>query len=150
MPTSAHIAWLRISPRPGKNLDVSSLEFIAEMGIRGDRHAKPSSRNQVLLMDVETLDTLNLSPGNLRENVATWGIDIAALEEGDQIQLGSEARLVISHPCDPCHKMEAIRPGLEAELVGRRGTLATVTQGGIVVPGDPITVVEAASPTQGH
>lgn len=148
MPTNAHIAWLRVSPSPGANLGVSSLEFITEMGIRGDRHAKPNSRNQVLLMDVETLDSLNLSPGSVRENVATRGIDIAALEEGVQIQLGSKARLVISHPCDPCHKLEAVRPGLEAELEApRRGMLATVTQGGIVIPGDPITVTKTASLT---
>ncbi len=146
MSTSAHVAWLRLSPQPGENVAVNSLNFVAGEGIEGDRHAKPDSRNQVLLMDVETLDALDLSPGDVRENVATRGIDIAALVEGDQIQLGSEARVVVSHPCDPCAKMEALRPGLQADLEGRRGMLATVAEGGVVLSGDPIIVPPASRP----
>ena len=71
MSSTAHVAWLRLSPRSGQNLDVSSLSFVADLGIEGDRHAKPDTRNQVLLMDTETLDALELAPGDIRENVAT-------------------------------------------------------------------------------
>ncbi len=146
MSTLAHVAWLRLSPQPGQNVSVSSLSFVANEGIEGDRHAKPNSRSQVLLMDVETLDALRLSSGDVSENVATRGIDVASLVEGDQIRIGSEVQLVISHPCDPCKKMEALRPGLQAELEGRRGMLATVADGGVVLPGDPITVTAAIRP----
>ena len=102
MSSAAHVAWLRLSPRSGQNLDVSSLSFVADLGIEGDRHAKPDTRNQVLLMDTETLDALELAPGDIRENVATRGIDLASLREGDRLGIGAEAEVVISHPCDPC------------------------------------------------
>ena len=82
MSSSPHVAWLRLSPRPGENVDVSSLSFVADLGIEGDRHANPDSRNQVLLMDTETLDVLELGPGDIRENVATTGIDSRRVERG--------------------------------------------------------------------
>ena len=146
MSIPSHVAWLRLSPRPGQNVGVSSLSFVANEGIEGDRHAKPYARNQVLFIDVETLDLLDLSPGDVRENVATRGIDVASLAEGDHIQIGSEAQVVVSHPCDPCHKMEALRPGLQAELEGRRGMLATVVTGGVVSLGDPVIVTSPTRP----
>ena len=144
MSTTAHVAWLRLSPRSGQNVDVSSLSFIADLGIEGDRHAQPDSRNQVLLMDTETLDVLELGPGDIRENVATTGVDLASLSEGDRLRIGAEVEVVISHPCDPCSKMDALRPGLQEEIRGRRGMLSTVSAGGVAVAGDPITVTTAA------
>ena len=144
MSSTAHVAWLRLSPRSGQNLDVSSLSFVADVGIEGDRHAKPDTRNQVLLMDTETLDALELAPGDIRENVATRGIDLASLREGERLRIGAEAEVVISHPCDPCSKMDALRPGLQEEIRGRRGMLANVSASGVVVAGDPITFTAAA------
>ena len=38
--------------------------------------------------------------------------------------------------------MDEIRPGLRAELEGRRGVLTSVEQGGTIKVGDPITVME--------
>jgi MOSC domain-containing protein YiiM len=40
--------------------------------------------------------------------------------------------------CDPCHLMEKIRPGLQAELEGRRGMLASVVTPGRVAVGDAV------------
>lgn len=143
MSSSPHVAWLRLSPRPGENVDVSSLSFVADMGIEGDRHANPDSRNQVLLMDTETLDVLELGPGDIRENVATTGMDLAALNEGDRLRIGAEVEVVISHPCEPCYKMDILRPGLQEDIRGRRGMLAVVGTGGVVVAGDPISLASA-------
>ena len=144
MSSTAHVAWLRLSPRSGQNVGVNSLSFVADIGIEGDRHAKPDTRNQVLLMDTETLDALDLAPGDIRENVATSGIDLASLREGDRLRIGAEAEVVISHPCDPCSKMDALRPGLQEDIRGRRGMLGTVSASGVAVAGDPITVTAAA------
>ena len=144
MSTVSHVAWVRVSPAPGRNEAVASLNLIADLGIEGDRHAKPGKRNQVLLMDCETLDALELHAGHLRENIATRGVDLILLQEGDRLRIGTQVELLISHPCAPCHKMDAIRDGLQQELEGRRGMLAVVVSGGAIAPGDEIEVQPAA------
>ncbi len=140
MGVNPHVAWVRVSPEPGRNVPVASLNLIENLGIEGDRHAKPGGRSQVLIMDTETLDALDLRAGDVRENIATQGLDSASLEEGDRLRLGPDAELVVSHPCDPCSKMDALRDGLQEQLRGRRGMLAVVVRSGVVTPGDTIAV----------
>ena len=91
-------------------------------------------------MDVETLDEFGLRAGDIRENIATRGLGVADLVEGDRLRFGVDAEVLISHPCAPCYKMDALRPGLQSEIKGRRGMLAVVTRGGVVLPGDVIEV----------
>jgi MOSC domain-containing protein YiiM len=43
--------------------------------------------------------------------------------------------------CDPCELMEEIRPGLQAELEGKRGMLAKVLTTGRVSQGDRIELL---------
>jgi MOSC domain-containing protein YiiM len=43
--------------------------------------------------------------------------------------------------CDPCENMEKIRPGLMAELEGKRGMLARVLKTGAVAVGDGIRLL---------
>ncbi|MYA60343.1 MAG: MOSC domain-containing protein [Chloroflexi bacterium] len=119
---------------------MSSLNLIEGLGIEGDRHARAEKRNQVLVMDVETLDEFELRAGDIRENIATRGLDVADLTEGDRLRFGVDAEVLISHPCAPCYKMDALRPGLQQEIDGRRGMLAVVTHGGVVLPGDVVKV----------
>ncbi len=136
-----HVAWVRVSPRPGRNEEMSSLNLIEGLGIEGDRHARPEKRNQVLVMDVETLDHFELRAGDIRENIATRGLDVAGLVEGDRLRFGADAEVLISHPCAPCYKMDALRTGLQEALRGRRGMLGIVTRGGVVLPGDVVKLV---------
>ncbi len=136
-----HVAWVRVSPRPGRNEEMSSLNLIEGLGIEGDRHARPGKRNQVLVMDLETLDQFKLRAGDIRENIATRGLDVASLAEGDRLRFGTDAEVLISHPCAPCHKMDALRPGLQEELRGRRGMLGVVSRGGVVLPGDVVELI---------
>ena len=136
-----HVAWVRVSPRPGRNEEMSSLNLIDGLGIEGDRHARAEKRNQVLVMDVETLDDFGLRAGDIRENIATRGLDVADLAEGDRLRFGVDAEVLISHPCAPCYKMDALRPGLQQDIKGRRGMLGVVTRGGVVLPGDVIEVI---------
>ena len=137
-----HVAWVRVSPRPGRNEEMSSLNLIEGLGIEGDRHARAEKRNQVLVMDVETLDDFGLRAGDIRENIATRGLDVADLAEGDRLRFGVDAEVLISHPCAPCYKMDALRPGLKQDIKGRRGMLGVVTRGGVVLPGDVIEVIQ--------
>ena len=145
MSVSPHVAWVRVSPVSGRNEEMSSLNLIEGLGIEGDRHARPEKRNQVLVMDVETLDELRLRAGETRENIATRGLEVATLAEGDRLRLGVNAEVLISHPCAPCYKMDALRPGLQEELRGRRGMLAVVSRGGAVLPGDVVKLIRKQS-----
>lgn len=120
---------------------MSSLNLIEGLGIEGDRHARPEKRNQILVMDVETLDRFQLRAGDIRENIATRGVDVANLAEGDRLRFGVDAEVLISHPCAPCYKMDIVRPGLQEDLRGRRGMLGVVTRGGVVLPGDLVELV---------
>ena len=107
------------------------------LGIEGCAHARPNGKRQVLLVDVETLDAMNLQPGMLRENVTTAGLNVNGLVPGEKLRIG-EAVLEVTMACTPCDQMERIRAGLRKELWGRRGMLCRVLGGGTVRAGDVI------------
>ena len=124
-----------------------SVNVIAGLGIEGDRHATDEGvrkARQVLLMDEETLEAFGLAHGEVRENITTSGIDLAAKPAGAKLALGDEVVLKITGPCAPCARMDEIRPGLRLELDGKRGILASVVRGGTIRVGDSIRVLEGA------
>jgi MOSC domain-containing protein YiiM len=125
-----------------KSVDGATL--VTGYGIEGDRHATREGARigrQVLLMDSETLDSFNLSWGEIRENITTKGIDLVALE-GQKVALGDEVVLRITEHCAPCARMDEIRDGLRVELNRKRGMLAYVVQGGKIKAGDTIRALE--------
>jgi MOSC domain-containing protein YiiM len=112
-------------------------------GIPGDRHFAPGSARELLLIERETLERLGLEPGQVRENLTVEGLSLMGLPAGTRILLGG-AEVEVTKECLPCEVMEAIRPGLRAELEGRRGMLARVVRSGTVRRGDPAAVAESA------
>jgi len=114
--------------------DATALE---DAGLQGCVHANPGGQRQVLLMDQETLQALELSPGVVRENITTKGLDVNGLEPGRRLRVG-EVLLEVTAPCTPCGLMEKIRPGLRKEICGRRGTLCRVLAGGVIRRGETI------------
>jgi MOSC domain-containing protein YiiM len=114
---------------------------LADLGFEGCSHARPGSKRQVLLVDRETLADMNLSPGIIRENITTEGIDVNHLRVGQTLRVG-RVRLEVSMPCAPCELMEAIRHGLQKELEGRRGMLCRVIEGGAIRRGDSIEEID--------
>ena len=106
-------------------------------GFEGCAHARPDSPRQVLLVDSETLEAMNLSPGIIRENITTSGLNVNGLEIGQKLRVG-ETYLEVSAVCTPCDQLERIRPGLRKEMWGRRGMLCRVIEGGMIWQGDPI------------
>ena len=119
--------------------ELSAARFVENSDLEGCAHARPGSNRQVLLVDVETLRSMNLAPGILRENITTLGLDVNALPLGQKLCIG-RVRMEVSAVCDPCELMETIRPGLQQELQGRRGMLCRVLRGGTLQPGDTIAV----------
>jgi MOSC domain-containing protein YiiM len=117
---------------------------LEDVGLEGCAHARPQGKRQVLLMDRETLDALGLAPGIVRENVTTEGLNVNGLAIGQRLQIG-EVELQVSAVCDPCEQIEALRPGLQAAMQGRRGMLCKVARGGLLRRGDEIVVREQAA-----
>jgi MOSC domain-containing protein YiiM len=111
------------------------------LGLDGDKHASAASRRQVLIADREALNQLGLEPGVIKENITAEGLDVMTLSPGTQLKLGAEAVVEITSICEPCFRMDEIRPGLKAELEGRRGMNSRVISGGQIAVGDPITIV---------
>lgn len=127
---------------PGKGVPMQSRQSvmaITDLGLEGDWHTRKESKRQVLLMDEETLTQFGLQPGRVRENITTRGIDLKLLERGTRLRLG-EAILEITLPCTPCEFIDDIRPGLREKMVGQRGMLARVVQGGEIKIGDAVEV----------
>jgi MOSC domain-containing protein YiiM len=124
---------------------LESVRIIEDYGLEGDRQARKGRNGQVLVMPAEVLDDLGLSPGMVRENLTTRGVDVMGLRVGDQLRIGS-ALLEVAKEATPCHHMDEVRDGLQAELAGRRGMLARVLQGGEVRTGDPVEVQAQPAP----
>jgi len=125
---------------PKKRLPMEELpevRVLGNSGFEGCAHARADSLRQVLLVDSQTLQAMNLSPGIIRENITTSGLHVNGLEIGQKLRAG-ETRLEVSAVCMPCDQLEKVRPGLQKEIWGRRGMLCRVLEGGIIRRGDPI------------
>ena len=122
-------------------LALESATAVPGAGLVGCRHSKPGNQRSVLLVECETLDELALTPGEIKENITTRGIDLRSLTPGAQLQIGETAVLEISGPCAPCGRMDEIRDGLQSDLQGRRGMNSRVVVGGPIRRGDAIRVV---------
>ena len=117
--------------------EVAEVRALQDSGLEGCAHARTGSPRQVLLVDSETLELMELSPGIIRENITTRGINVNGLDAGQRLQVGA-AQLEVSMVCTPCDMLEKIRPGLRRELRGRRGMLCQVIAGGMIRQGDRI------------
>ena len=132
-----HIA--RVKGTPSDPVDTA--RAVAAEGLEGDRSRNPRNLRQVLVMDQETLTHYGLQPGQVKENITVTGLDLAQAKQGNVFFIGSPddpVTLEVTGDCEPCQKMDAITPGLRAELQGRRGILTVVLQGGDIAVGDPI------------
>jgi MOSC domain-containing protein YiiM len=120
--------------------ELPSVEAVKDTGFKGCAHARPGGKRQVLVVDVESLGVFQLSPGIIRENITTEGLDVNALPLGQKLRMGA-VNLEVSAVCDPCEQIEALRPGLQVELHGRRGMLCRVLTSGTLRRGDPIELL---------
>ena len=113
---------------------------IESHGLEGCAHARPGTKREVLFASAEHLDALGLEYGRIRENFTIEGADVHEWPVGQRLRIG-EAEFEITMVCDPCSRMEEIRPGLMTELDGRRGMLARVLATGEVATGDQVELL---------
>jgi MOSC domain-containing protein YiiM len=113
---------------------------VADHGLEGCAHARPGTKRQILFASSEHLAAGGVEPGRIRENFTVDGADVQEWPVGQLVRVG-EALFEITMVCDPCERLDAIRPGLQAEIDGRRGMLARVREGGEVSVGDRVELV---------
>ena len=136
----ASVQLLFICPAHGQPVrPVSEAMAVPDWGFEGCAHARRASKRQVLMIDAESLSEMDLLPGQAKENVLTVGLNVRALQGGQRLRIG-QALLEVTIPCTPCNMFEAIRPGLEAAMRGKRGMLCRVIEGGRMRPGDRIEI----------
>lgn len=132
------VVWIQRTPFRGATCEPSSTAVLLEdRGIEGDRHARPASSRQVVLVAAEVLDDLALPYGATREQLTVAGLP--DLGRGDVIEIG-DARVELVRLRVPCRVMEGVRVGLERELDGRGGWCGRVLVGGEIRVGDEVTV----------
>jgi MOSC domain-containing protein YiiM len=119
---------------------VESAEVKAGEGLVGDRHSKAGSTRQILMMDRSILETLEVEPGQLRENITISGVSLFGLEEGQTLKVGDGLEFKIGELCDPCDNMDHIKPGLREKIEGQRGLFVTPLFSGTVNVGDEVSV----------
>jgi len=149
-----------------------SITLIANHGVDGDIHSGPTVQKsslattspslpnlrQVHLIPYELFTTLAsesiaVAPGELGENITTYGIDLVRLPRGTHLYFGEGndcAVVLVTGLRDPGEGVERHRPGLLGRLkwvdkrgkVGRRcGIMGVVAKGGEVRTGDTVRVV---------
>jgi MOSC domain-containing protein YiiM len=118
---------------------LESARVFENEGVEGCAHRRGGKRN-VLFVAVEDLEALGVEPGAAKENFTVRGAEVMKWPLGQRLAIG-DAEFEVSMICDPCELMETIRPGLLAEIDGRRGMLARVLKSGQVAVGDTITLL---------
>jgi MOSC domain-containing protein YiiM len=118
---------------------LESARVFENEGVEGCAHRRGGKRN-VLFVAAEDLEALGVSPGAVKENFTIRGADVMRWPVGQRLAIGG-AEFEISMVCDPCELMEEIRPGLQAEIEGRRGMLARVLKTGKVSVGDQLQLL---------
>ena len=115
------------------------LELVTGGGAKGDQHEHRKTR-ALVLMSMFDIDQLGLNPGDLREQITLDLPELMSLNDGTILKIGA-VEIRVDGDCDPCiHIGELLgvedREAFQKSLLGHRGKLATVLNGGIVAVGD--------------
>ena len=90
-----------------------------------------------------------VAPGELGENVTVQGVDLASLPTGTILRLGNEATIELTGLRNPCAQFDDFQEGLMKRLIFQDengntvrlgGVMAVVLTGGVVRPGNEVTV----------
>lgn len=132
--------WTSPARKSGRMDGHDRVRALADHGLEGCAHARPGGKRQVLFASSEHLDAVGVEPGRIRENFTVDGVDVQSWPVGQRLRAGT-AVFEVTMVCDPCERMDAIRPGLRAELDGRRGMLARVLEDGEIALGDSLELL---------
>lgn len=145
------IAGLARHAAPRAAMEVIDRAMITpERGVEGDCKGRfklgGRNRRQVTLIERGDWEAATAALGvdlpwsDRRANILVDGIDLPQLP-GSVLRIG-DVRLVVMVECDPCHRMDALAPGLQQALRDdwRGGVCTRVLTGGEIAVGDAIIV----------
>ncbi len=128
--------------------ELPEAQLSCERGVEGDCRGKPGPRQVTIL----SLADWQAACGELgierhwTDRRANLLVDALSLEQttGQHIQIG-DALLEITGETDPCHRMEALHPGLFNALAKgwRGGVTCRVVRGGALLPNSEVTLLSA-------
>lgn len=126
---------------------VASAVLKEGQGVAGDAHADCATHRQVSLLAEESVQKmaeagLIVGPGDFAENITTRGISLVSLTRGTRLAVGEGAVLEVSQIGKECHSPCAIFHQMGWCIMPREGVFARVVSGGLVRPGDRITIEE--------
>jgi len=140
----AQVVAVCISENKGERKTlVPQVELRVDHGIVGDAHAGDWHRQVSLLAEesIEKMRRLGLSvtAGAFAENITTRGLDLVSLPVGTRLHLG-EALVEVTQIGKECHTRCAIYYQAGDCVMPKEGIFAKVIRGGMVKPGDAVTV----------
>ncbi len=121
-------------------------KFVVGFGLEGDAHGGNWHR-QVSFLGQESIDKMNalgikgLCSGNFAENITTQGIQLYKLPVGTKFQI-ADVIFEVTQIGKECHQHCAIYKKIGDCIMPKEGIFAKVLQGGTIVPGDEITLLE--------
>ena len=145
-----------------------SILLVEGLGVESDAHggatvkhrsrvrrdpAQPNLR-QVHLIQSELFEELQekgfeVTPGMMGENITTVDLDLLALLTGTRLHIGDDVVVEITGLRNPCSQLDGLIPGLmeavldrddAGELIRKAGVMSVVLEGGVVRPGDLISI----------
>lgn len=169
MSTTATVVSVNRKETPGVGkIPREQITLVANYGVEGDYHAgtlirhrsrvaqNPDQPNlrQVHIIHSELFDELAplgiaVTPGAMGENITTRGLAILDLAPGARLRIGESVLVQITGLRNPCNQLDGVderllqQVALKAEdgsIVRKAGIMGIVLEGGIVSPGDAITV----------
>lgn len=136
------IASINISDKKGESKIPMKEKVVLRpgWGIVGDVHAGTPGR-EVSLLPIEALG--GVPCGGYGENINTEGLDILELEDGTVLKIGDSVLIQITQHGKFCPSRCSIYYRLGNCIMQEKGVFAVVLQGGKIMVGDEIGVVEA-------
>ena len=125
---------------------VDAIKLKPDWGIEGDAHAGHWHR-QVSLLAYEKIEEFrkrgaDVAFGAFGENIVCEGFDLRTLPVGTRFQIG-DCLLELSQIGKACHSHCEIYKVVGDCIMPREGVFTIVLKGGVVKPGDEITMIEA-------
>ncbi|MEM6829003.1 MAG: MOSC domain-containing protein [Bacteroidota bacterium] len=149
VPQTGELTWIGIRPeRKAPLVSLNAVRVTTEGGLEGDHFSsKKNRKRQVTLIQFEHLQAVasilgksEVSPILTRRNLVVKGINLFSLKNM-KFRIG-EVVLEATGYCHPCSRMEEnLGPGGYNAMRGHGGITAKVVAGGIIHPGDPVSLL---------
>ncbi len=117
-----------------------------DFGLIGDAHAELHIKRQVSLMSIESINRMrsqgyDVIPGSFAENLTTEGINLLSVPIGTRLTVGEKVLLEVTQIGKECHTGCAIFLQVGKCIMPKEGVFTKVVHGGVVKPGDEISVI---------